>query len=339
MIPGSARAASRCAVVLAASVVLVLAGCGGSPGGTGDGGSEQGEENRIAGDQFRLSGTQKTAQFTVGSEGFTEQQVLGAITIQALEAADATVIDRTGLGGNEAVRQALLDEEIDLSWEYTATGWLVHLGETRSIPDPQRLYEAVSRQDLEENGIRWLEPAPGNDTYAIAASEETRRDLGVETISDLGRLVEERPEDATLCFNNDDGFRTRFDGLPGMERAYGFQIPEDNLIEVSLDAVYGAAADGEICNFGVVFTTSGFIREENLSLLDDDKDFFAVYNPSLTMRRDTLENYPQLENVFAPIAEKLDTETLQELNYAVEVEGETPEAVAEGWLRENGYIE
>ena len=340
MIPKPSRPTSRWSVVLAAFALLALAGCGGSPGETGGGGGgAQGEENRIAGDQFRLSGTQKTAQFIVGSEGFTEQQVLGAITTRALEAADATVIDRTGLGGNEAVRQALLDEEIDLSWEYTATGWLVHLGETRSIPDPRELYEAVARQDLEENGIRWLEPAPGNDTYAIAASEETRQNLDVENISDLGRLVEERPEEATLCFNNEDGFRTRFDGLPGMERAYGFQFPEENLVEVSLDAVYGAAADGEICNFGVVFTTSGFIQEEKLSLLEDDKSFFAVYNPSLTMRRDTLENYPQLEGMFAPIAERLDTETLRRLNYAVEVEGETPEAVAEGWLRENGFIE
>ena len=338
MIQRPARAASRWAVVLAAAVVLPLAGCGGGPEG-GQGSAAEGSGNRITGDQFRLSGTQKTAQFTVGSEGFTEQQVFGAITTRALEAADATVIDRTGLGGNEEVRQALLDEEIDLSWEYTATGWLVHLGETRSIPDARELYESVARQDLEENGIEWLEPAPGNDTYAIAASEETRRDLRVETVSDLGRLVEERPEEATLCFNNEDDFRTRFDGLPGMERAYGFQVPEDNLIEVSLDAVYGAAADGEICNFGVVFTTSGFLREEQLGLLDDDKDFFAVYNPSLTMRKDTLENYPQLAEMFAPIAEKLDTETLRRLNYAVDVEGETPEAVAERWLRENGFIE
>ena len=339
MIPKHVRTDPRWwTVVLAAVVLLPLAGCGGGAGDGSEGNAATESENRIAGDQFRLSGTQKTAQFTVGSEGFTEQQVLGAITTRALEAADATVIDRTGLGGNEAVRQALLDEEIDLSWEYTATGWLVHLGETRSIPDPQELYEAVARQDLEENGIRWLEPAPGNDTYAIAASEETRRDLGVETLSDLGRVVEERPEEATLCFNNEDGFRTRFDGLPGMERAYGFQFPEENLIEVSLDAVYGAAADGEICNFGVVFTTSGFIQEEKLVLLEDDKSFFAVYNPSLTMRRDTLENYPQLEEIFAPIAEKLDTETLRRLNYAVEVEGDTPEAVAEGWLRENGFI-
>src|SRR5918998_5254687 len=91
-----------------------------------------------------------------------------------------------------------------------------------------------------ENGIKWLEPAPGNDTYAIAPSEETSRELGVETVSDLGWLIEERPGEVTLCFNNDDDLRTRFDGLRGLERAYGIEFPEQNLIEVSLDAVYKA---------------------------------------------------------------------------------------------------
>lgn len=323
------------AVMLPLTLATACGGGGSNASSGGEGGA--GGEPRISGDQFRLSGTQKTAQFAVGSKNFPEQEVLGAIAVQALEAADATVVDRTGLGGNEEVRRALVNDEIDLYWEYTATGWLVHLGETRSIPDPQELYRAVARQDLEENGIEWLEPAPGNDTYAIAASEETLRRLDVRSVSDLARLVEERPREATLCFNNDDGFRTRFDGLPGLERAYGFRFPEDNLVEVALNAVYGAAADAEICNFGVVFTTSGFIQEEDLRLLRDDRDFFAVYNPAITMQRETLQNYPQLEELFAPISRELDTETLRRLNHAVEVEGETPEAVAERWLRENGF--
>jgi osmoprotectant transport system substrate-binding protein len=320
---------------LAAAIVPLAAGCG-----AGAGGSSAGEdEAKIAGDQFRLSGTQRDAQFSVGSESFTEQEILGNITIEVLEAADATVIDRTGLGGNEAVRKVLENDEIDMYWEYTATGWLVHLSQTDTIPDPQEQYEAVARQDFEENGIKWLRPAPGNDTYAIAASEKTRQDLGVETISDLGRLIEERPEEATLCLNNDDDFRTRFDGLPGLQRAYGFQFPDENLVEMSLEAVYGAVQDGEICNFGVVFTTSGFIREMDLKLLKDNEDFFAVYNPALTMRQEIFKNYPQLRQIFAPISEKLDTETLRRLNYAVEVEGEAPEAVAARWLRENGFVE
>ncbi len=322
------RHVARGLLVLAA--IALAAGCGGGSGGDSD---------EIAGDQFRLSGTQRDAQFAVGSEAFTEQEVLGQIAIEVLSAADATVIDRTGMGGNEEVRQALEDDEIDLYWEYTATGWLVHLSETRSIPDPQAQYEAVREQDLTENDIVWLPPAPGNDTYAIAASGKTQEDLGVENISDLARLVEERPQEATLCFNNDDGFRTRFDGLPGMERAYGFQFPEENLIEVSADAVYGAVDEAEICNFGVAFTTSGFIQDLDLKLLEDDKDFFAVYNPSLNIRKTTLDQYPQLEKVFAPISKELDTRTLRELNYAVDVEGESPETVATRWLRNNGFIE
>ncbi len=308
--------------------LVLAAGCGGG-----------GDANRVAGDQFRLSGTQRDAQFAVGSEAFTEQEVLGQIAIEVLRAADATVIDRTGMGGNEEVRQALEDDEIDLYWEYTATGWLVHLSETRSIPDPQEQYEAVREQDLRENDIEWLTPAPGNDTYAIAASREVQEDLGVDNISDLARLAEERPEEATLCFNNDDDFRSRFDGLPGMERAYGFQFPEENLIEVSADAVYGAVDEREICNFGVAFTTSGFLQDLDLQLLEDDKDFFAVYNPSLNIRKTTLDQYPQLEKVFAPISEELDTQTLRELNYAVDVEGESPETVATRWLKDNGFIE
>jgi osmoprotectant transport system substrate-binding protein len=322
--------AARLLSVLAA--LALAAGCGGGGGSSGD-------ADRIAGDQFRLSGTQRDAQFAVGSEGFTEQEILGQIAIEVLSAADATVIDRTGMGGNEEVRQALEDDEIDLYWEYTATGWLVHLSETRSIPDPQAQYEAVKKKDLRENNIEWLPPAPGNDTYAIAASKETQQDLGVETISDFARLVEERPEEATLCFNNEDDFRSRFDGLPGMERAYGFQLPEENLIEVALDAVYGAVDESEICNFGVVFTTSGFLQDLDLQLLEDDKDFFAVYNPSLNIRKTTLDQYPQLEKVFAPISEELDTQTLRELNYAVDVEGKSPETVANRWLQNNECIE
>jgi osmoprotectant transport system substrate-binding protein len=310
-----------------------VSGCGAGGGGS----SEDGV--RIAGDQFRLSGTQRDAQFAVGSEGFTEQEVLGNIAIEVLEAADATVIDRTGLGGNEAVRNALESGEIDLYWEYTATGWLVFLSETDSIPDPKEQYEAVAKQDLQENGIRWLDPAPGNDTYAIAASQKTSKDLGVETISDLKRLVEDRPEEATLCLNNDDDFLTRFDGLPGMERAYGFQFSEENLIEMSVDAVYDATAEGEICNFGVIFTTSGFIRERDLKLLEDDENYFAVYNPALTIREDVFKQYPQLRKIFVPISKELDTETLRKLNYAVDVQGKSPEKVASTWLKDQGFVE
>ena len=83
---------------------------------------------------------------------------------------------------------------------------------------------------------------PGDDTYAIAQSERIREGLDVQAISDLGRLVDECPEGVTLCLNDDDS-RTQ---------VYGRRFPEEDPIEVLLDAVYGAGAEGVICIVGVV---------------------------------------------------------------------------------------
>jgi osmoprotectant transport system substrate-binding protein len=60
-------------LVLAAVIVPLAAGCGAGDQG---GAAAKEDEARIAGHQFRLSGTQRDAQFTVGGvEGFTEQEV------------------------------------------------------------------------------------------------------------------------------------------------------------------------------------------------------------------------------------------------------------------------
>lgn len=310
--------------VVAVFMLVVAAGCGG-----------QGDEGSIA-EEFSLSGPQRTVQFTVGSKEFTEQEILGYIMIQALEAAGADVNNRVGLGGTEELRRALISGNVDMYWEYTGTGWLVQLGQAEPVTDPREQYEAVAERDLQQNGVEWLEPAPANNTYAIAASQETANRLDIDQVSDLERLIRESPEEATLCVGPE--FRNRADGLPGLEQAYGFEFPADNVSVVSDSSVYSAVDQGERCNFGSVFRTDGRIMELGLRLLEDDEGFFATYNPAPVMLQETLEEYPQLEELFAPISERLDTETLRELSAAVEVEGESPEAVAEDWLRENGFI-
>lgn len=312
-------------IVVVLSVAAV--GCGG--GSSGGGGNVGGGE---AGQKVRLS----DLEISVGSKEFTEQEVLGQIAIQALEAAGATVEDRTGLAGTDAAREALTSGEIDAYWEYTGTGWITHLGHAEPIPDGQRQYEAVAEEDLRQNGIRWLEPASANNSFAIAVRSEAAGVLGVTSLSELGVLAELRPEDASLCAASE--FLRRDDGLPGVERAYDFRLPEDNIVELEEDEIYGAIDEGDRCNFGEVFETDGRIRAFDLTLLEDDKNFFPIYNPSLTIREETMDEYPGISEVFAPITEELDNETLQELNAAVDVDGESAEAVARQFLRENGLL-
>jgi osmoprotectant transport system substrate-binding protein len=128
------------------------------------------------------------ASLTVGSKEFTEQLVLGNITKLALEEAGADVGDQIGLVGSTAVREALTSGEIDLYWEYLGTGWVTYLENTEGIPDTQEQYEAVRDADA-ANDITWLEPAPFNNTYAIATTNETAEEQGISSISDIKEMI------------------------------------------------------------------------------------------------------------------------------------------------------
>src|SRR5215211_1398771 len=302
---------------LAAILALVATGCGGGGGTSG---------------KVDLS----DAEITVGSKEFTEQLVLGQIAIQALENAGATVNDQTRLAGSVAARQALESGDIDMYWEYTGTGWITYLKHTKPINDSQKQYEAVAKEDLEKNDIKWLPPAPANNTYAIAVRKEAYDKLGVKKLSDFGQLINENPEEATLCVGTE--FSTRDDGLPGLEKAYGYQFPRNNLVKIDEGLIYQATDKGDKCNFGEVFATDGRIEGLGLEVIEDDKSFFPFYNPSLNVRKQVIDENPQIEKIFAPISEKLDTDTLQKLNAQVDVEGRLPEDVAEQWLSDNGFI-
>lgn len=305
---------------LFAGLTIIVAGCGGAGGGGSSG-------------DVDLSG----AEFTVGSKEFTEQLILGQITLQVLENAGATVNDQIGLAGTVAARKALESGEIDMYWEYTGTGWITHLGHTKPIPDSQKQFEAVAKEDLKENDIKWLSPpSPANNTYTMAVRSEAYDKLGVKKLSDFKQLVEENPEEATVCVGTE--FSTRDDGLPGMEEAYDFEFPKENIVKIDEGLIYQQVDKGEQCNFGEVFQTDGRIAGLDLKLVQDDKSFFPIYNPALTVSKEVIEKNPQIAKLFAPISEKLTTDELQKLNAKVDVEGQLEDQVAEEWLSQNGFI-
>ncbi|MBA2312538.1 MAG: glycine betaine ABC transporter substrate-binding protein [Actinobacteria bacterium] len=319
-------------MAMLAAVALLGAACGGGEdegGGTSTGGGSEGGSLS----QFDLSG----AELTVGSKEFTEQLILGEITIQALEAAGATVEDQTGLVGSDIVREALTSGDIDMYWEYTGTGWITHLGHDDAIPGEQEQYEAVAKEDLEANKIDWLEPAPLNNTYAIATRDESVEEFSVETLSEFAEFGSSNPDEATLCGASE--FLNRNDGLPGLEKAYGFDIPDSSTAEVELGIIPTSIDKAETCNFGEVFATDGRIAALDLTVLEDDKSFFPSYLPALNVAQDVVEQYPDLEGLAAELAGGLDTETMTQLNAQVDVDGAFPPQVAQEWLTSEGFIE
>ncbi|MEU7634535.1 glycine betaine ABC transporter substrate-binding protein [Streptomyces sp. NPDC039016] len=277
----------------------------------------------------------KGAQLTVTSKEFTENIILGQIMGLVFKAAGATVVDKTNIQGTIGAREAVRTGTADGMYEYTGTGWITHLGHVKPIPDPHQQWVAVRDADL-RNGIVWLPQSRLNNTYALALNAANEQKYRVRTLSDVAALLKKDPRAVTLCVENE--FATRNDGLPGMAKAYGMDIPSGNVRRMTGGVVYTETAKGTSCTFGEVFTTDGRIKAMGLTVLADDKRFFPNYNAAPSINAAALRKYPQIAAVLAPVTAALDNEVAQKLNAEVDVEGRDPHEVAKSWLLREGFI-
>ncbi|WP_443058751.1 glycine betaine ABC transporter substrate-binding protein [Streptomyces sp. NBC_00400] len=274
------------------------------------------------------------AQLTVTSKEFTEQIILGQMMGIVFEAAGAKVIDKTSIQGSIGAREAVKSGTADAAYEYTGTGWITYLGHTKPIVNPQQQWKAVRDEDR-KNGIVWLPASTLNNTYALALNTANQKKLGVRTLSQVAALSHKNPGAVTMCVENE--FATRNDGLPGMARAYGMNVPSGNIRKMTGGVVYTETQKGT-CAFGEVFTTDGRIKAMHLHVLADDKHFFPNYNVAPEINAEALKKYPAMAEVLAPVTKALNNTVAQELNRKVDVNGEDPHEVAKDWLIREGFI-
>ncbi|MFI6808582.1 glycine betaine ABC transporter substrate-binding protein [Streptomyces luteogriseus] len=310
----------------AAGLLLAAAGCGLTSGSPLTDDVEPGSIGR--GEPL------KGAQLTVTSKSFTEQLILGSIMGIAFEAAGADVIDRTGIQGSIGSREAVRKGDADAGYEYTGTAWITYLGHSKPIIDPQEQWEAVRKEDA-GNGLAWLPPSELDNTYALAMNQENAKKYGTKTMSDVAKLAKSDPGAVKLCVEVE--FANRADGLPGMQKAYGMNVPARNITQMDTGIIYTQTAKGN-CTFGEVFTTDGRIKSMNLVVMDDDKKFFPNYNAAPMINAKSLKEWPAIAEVLNPVTAKLNNSVAQTLNAKVDVDGEDPHQVALDWLVDEGFV-
>jgi osmoprotectant transport system substrate-binding protein len=299
-----------------AAVALSLSACGGSTSASsaGAGGKE-------------LEGL--TGVF--GAKDFSEQFILSHITSQVLNAHGADTTTNTSVVGSANVRTAFETGQFAGYWEYTGTSWITYNKQTTPIKDKDGMFKAVKAADAKK-GIAWLDPAPLNNTYAFAIREDKAKELGIKTLSDVAKLP---ASEQTFCVESE--FSTRDDGWPGLRKEYGLS-PDAKVSMLDTGVIYTATQKGQDCNFGEVFETDGRIPALKLQVMEDDKQFFPIYQGALTIKAELLAKYPAIADIMAKVSPKLTTEVMQQLNAKADVDGEDPEDIAKEWLESEGLI-
>lgn len=277
-----------------------------------------------------LAACSRSKVIRVSSKEFTEQMLLGALTMLVFEASGLKVSDKTGIAGSNKLRSALINGDIDVYWEYTGTGWLSHLQHEDKLSDPETCYLKVRDED-KKNGIIWLPYASINNTYTVMMRGERAKELGIKSLGDLAAFKGE------VSFAVDHEFTARPDGLPGLVAAYGGTLASAKIVVMDNAIVYKALKDGQV-DVGMGFATDGRIEAFGFVNLIDDRGFFPAYNPSPNVRADFPDAHPVAVSRLAAIAAKLNNTAITRMNYLVDIEGKTPIDVATAWAKSVGLV-
>ncbi len=254
---------------------------------------------------------------TVGSKGFTESVILGEMLRHLARQTGIETHHQRQLGGTSVLWNALLSGEIDAYPEYNGT----LLQEILVKENLQT--EAELKQALTARGLRMTPPLGFNNTYAIGMKAELAERLKLHTISDLKNHAE-----LVLGFGNE--FMDRADGWPGLQQ--GYQLPHQNVRGLDHDLAYRGIESGTL-DVTDLYATDAEIAYYKLRALEDDQNYFPVYNAVILYRADV--RAPEVAAMFNRLAGRIDAPTMSRMNAQVKLNGEPESAVAAGYLKQS----
>ena len=269
-------------------------------------------------------------RIVIGSKNFTESLLLGEIMAQMIRARTSLKVDRRFyLAGTYICQQAILAGRIDVYPEYTGTALTAILKQDASA-QKEDVYKRVKNEYERRFGLT-LGPAFGfNDTFAMEIRGEDARRLNIKTLSQATAFAPQW----RAGFGYE--FMERPDGYRGLAATYGLHFAEQPRI-MDLGLLTRALKDHQIDLAGGN-TTDGLIPALDLFVLADDRHYFPPYEAVPVIRRQTLEQHPEIAQVLAELEGKISDEEMQNLNYAVEGQHRDATEVVHEFLRSKGLV-
>lgn len=265
----------------------------------------------------------------IGSKNFTEQLVLGEMYALLLEKAGFKVERKLNLGGTLLAHEALKAGEIDLYPEYTGTA-LLNMLKKEVMRDPKQVYDVVKAEYERQWRLVWLDPAPMNNTQAIAVTRKTAEQYDMYTLSAMSRQAPK------LVLAAVPEFTERPDGLKGLKQVYGgFEFKSVRLVDYGIK--YRALVGGQ-ADVTVAFGTDGEIKGYDLVIVKDDKGLWPPYQVAPVVRQALLASAPEVAGVLNRLQPKLTDAVMQELNWQVDGKKREYAEVAREYLAQQGLL-
>lgn len=268
---------------------------------------------------------------SVGSQSSTESQILANIVKEMLLFyTDIQVNLVNNLGSSTVSHQAMLNGDISISASrYTGTD-LTGALQMSPEKDPEKAMDIVQHEFKTRYNQKWYPSYGFANTYAFMVTKETAEKYQLTKVSDLKNVASELKAGFDSAWLDRKG-----DGYEGFVEEYGFDFGKVFPMQIGL--VYDAVNAGKM-DVVLGYSTDGRIASYDLVVLEDDLHFFPPYDCSIVVGEDLLKQVPELDGILSKLSGKIDTKTMQKLNYEVDDNLLEPETVAKRFLQQHQYF-
>ncbi|MFJ9289002.1 osmoprotectant ABC transporter substrate-binding lipoprotein OpuCC [Bacillus halotolerans] len=268
----------------------------------------------------------------VGAQSITESEILANMIAQLIEHdMDLNTALVKNLGSNYVQHQAMLGGDIDISaTRYSGTDLTSTLG-MEAEKDPEKALNIVQKEFDKRFKYKWFDSYGFDNTYAFTVTKKFAEKEHVNTVSDLKKNSSEYKLGVDNAW-----LKRKGDGYKGFVSTYGFEFGTTYPMQIGL--VYDAVKN-EKMDAVLAYSTDGRIKAYDLKILEDDKQFFPPYDCSPVIPEKVLKEHPELEGIINKLIGKIDTETMQELNYEVDGKLKEPSVVAKEFLEKHHYFD
>lgn len=135
-----------------------------------------------------------------------------------------------------------------------------------------------------------------------------------------------------MIFGGPPEFKTRADGIPGLEKNYGVSFGKYTVTDTGGPVTVKALKQGQVDAVDL-FTTDPAIEANDFVILEDPESNFAAQNIVPIISKDKAS--AGVKEVLNGISAKLTTDDIGELIGDVTIDKEDPAAVAKEWLADN----
>lgn len=268
-------------------------------------------------------------KIVLGSKLFNEQYILSHMIAHLMEDAGYQAEVKSALGGTMINYEALKQGNIDAYVEYTGTAYNVIL----KLPpleqwNSEQVYQQVEEGLLEQDQISIAAKIGFSNDYAIALKKDWVEENQITRLSELG------PFASDLSLATDPEFASRPDGLPQIDKIYGFTFGRVRQMQPTL--MYEAIKNNQVDAIGA-YTTDARVDLYNLAIVEDDLGALPPYDAIIIVRKEFAEN-EELMNIFKILEDQIDTETMRHLNKFYDIDKKEASDIAREYLVEKGFI-